>query len=156
MARILIVGYGNPLRSDDGVGVRAAERLLQGPLPPGTEVLPRHQLTPDLADAIQHSDLVIFVDAARGGIPGELRCAPVDAATQAAPFTHELTPSSLMSLVTVLYGISPPAFEVSMGGECFGLGDRLSPAVADALPDLVAFLGQKLGEQFQPAHHALA
>jgi len=148
MAHVVIVGCGNPFCSDDAVGIRAAQQLLETPLPPGTEVFCRHQLTPDLADAIQNAEVVVFVDAARGGTPGEVRCAPVHSTKLAAPFTHELTPASLMSLVAALDGISPPAFEVSLSGECFRLGDELSTVVAQALPSLIELVVSILDEPF--------
>ena len=51
MSRIVITGYRNPLRGDDGVGWIAAERI--GELLKDCQVaaLVVHQLTPDLAEA---------------------------------------------------------------------------------------------------------
>ena len=62
MARILIVGYGNPLRFDDGLGWRAAEELSQRLSPPEieVEVIVRHQLTPELADNVRNAEAVFF------------------------------------------------------------------------------------------------
>ncbi len=37
-SHILVIGLGNPILGDDGVGWRVAERLSQGPLPPGVEI----------------------------------------------------------------------------------------------------------------------
>jgi len=48
-ARVLVIGYGNTLRGDDGLGQRAAEALAQRALPDGVEVLSCHQLTIELA-----------------------------------------------------------------------------------------------------------
>ena len=77
MARIVIVGYGNPLRSDDGLGWRVAEELSRRLSPPEVEVIVRHQLTPELADDVRNADAVFFIDAARVGQPGEVTCTPV-------------------------------------------------------------------------------
>ena len=137
MARVLIVGLGNPLRSDDGLGPRAAEELRQGPLPPGTEVLVQHQLTPDLAETIRHAKMVLFVDAARGEHPGEIHCQPVDPAGTNGTFTHELTPAAVLALAKQLYGVFPQAVEISIEGASFELGERLSPRVEEKLPALV-------------------
>jgi hydrogenase maturation protease len=140
MARTLIIGYGNRFRSDDGIGIRAAEELSRGALAGDTEVLTLHQLTPELAETISHAERVLFVDAGREGRPGEIRCTQVNADHTNAPFTHQLTPTTLLSLCCGLYGARPQAFAVSLCGECFDLGERLSPKVAESLPVLVDFL----------------
>jgi hydrogenase maturation protease len=72
MARVLIVGYGNPLRGDDGLGWHAAEALRAAL--PEAEILAVHQLTPELAEDASRAELVIFLDAAETGAPGEWRC----------------------------------------------------------------------------------
>lgn len=50
MARVLVLGYGNPLRSDDGLGWRVAVELFRANASVDVLVLPCHQLTPDLAE----------------------------------------------------------------------------------------------------------
>lgn len=137
MASVLIVGYGNCLRSDDGLGVRAAAELSRTKPVAGTEILIRHQLTPELAETISHVEKVFFIDACRVGQPGEIRCTPVNSLHPDVLFAHQLTPETLLSLCCELYGVRPQAFEISLCGECFELGDKLSARVAAALPDLV-------------------
>ena len=71
---VLIIGYGNPLRGDDGVGWRVAEAVAAA-LPDGAaEVLTVHQLTPELAELMSRADRVIFIDAAAEGEAGEVSC----------------------------------------------------------------------------------
>ena len=77
MARILVLGYGNPMRSDDGLGWQIAVELFRTNRSPDVEVLPCHQLTPELAPAVSRADAVIFVDCEQGGTPGEIRCREV-------------------------------------------------------------------------------
>jgi hydrogenase maturation protease len=149
MARILIVGFGNPLRSDDGLGPRVAEELLRNPLP-AAEILVRHQLTPELAETVAHAELVLFVDATRRPGSDELRCVRVDASVATATFTHELTPAAILSLAEKVYGTSPPAFEVSLHGECFDLGERFSPKIAEKLPALVDFVRNFVAQSAVP------
>src|SRR5690242_16044076 len=60
---LLIIGYGNTLRRDDGVGPRVAEAVESMALP-GVRALPCPMLTPELADPIARAQRVIFVDAA--------------------------------------------------------------------------------------------
>ena len=73
MPPVLIVAYGNPLRSDDGVAWRAADILAEKLSASDVEILRLHQLAPELADTLRGFDRVIFVDAAlsdRGIEPG--------------------------------------------------------------------------------------
>jgi hydrogenase maturation protease len=140
MARTLIIGYGNRFRSDDGLGIHAAEELSRVLSASDFEVLALHQLTPELAETISQAELVLLIDAGRQGRPGEVRCTPVNSHRSEVPFTHQLTPEILLSLCWDLYGVRTQAFEISVCGECFDLGEELSPSVAKALPVLVDFV----------------
>lgn len=137
MADVLIVGYGNCLRSDDGVGVRAAAEMLRAGPAEGTEILVCQQLMPEFAESISHVGMVLFIDASRVGTPGEIGYTLVKPQHPDLLFAHQLTPQTLLSLCGDLYGVYPQAFEISLCGECFELGDKLSPKVAVALPYLV-------------------
>ena len=59
MARSLIIGYGNPLRSDDGFGWHATQKLTIQLHYADVEIITRHQLTPELAETASHFHLVI-------------------------------------------------------------------------------------------------
>jgi hydrogenase maturation protease len=142
MPRVLIVAYGNPLRSDDGVGWAVAEELSRRLASPEVEVLQLLQLLPELAESISRADTVIFVDASCDGEPGELRCRPITPPPAKAQFTHQLSPAELLGLARQLYGATPEAFCVSLTGECFEHGDELSKSVAARLPQLASNVEQ--------------
>lgn len=73
LPRALVIGYGNPLRSDDGIGWRVAEELRGRVDASRIEVIECRQLTPEMAEQIRTAGLVVFVDAAAEGAPGEWR-----------------------------------------------------------------------------------
>ena len=81
-AGVLVVGYGNPLRSDDGIGWHAARLLATDPRLDRARVLTRHQLAPELAEDVSRASLVVLVDAAAEGDrvqvmgPGQRRVLP--------------------------------------------------------------------------------
>jgi len=132
---VLIVGYGNGLRSDDGVGRAVAEHLADDPRLAGATVLSVHQLTPELAVDISRASVVVLIDAVLGGRPGEItagRLAP--AVVPTASFTHHLDAASLVALATGLFGGDPLVKLVSIAGASMDVGDRLTPAVASAVP----------------------
>ena len=137
MPHTLIIGYGNPLRGDDGFGWHAAVRL-QGLIhDDGIEILPVHQLTPELMDPISRVRRVIFIDAAVGEDAGKLTVTTL-AATGGAPpaFTHFATPAALLEGARSLYGAKPEALLVTVVGLDFEIGERLSEPVRLALESL--------------------
>ena len=153
MARALIIGCGNPLRSDDGFGCRAAEKLAacrHGSdlldshfLDSDVELLIRHQLTPDLAETASHFPLVIFIDAAVDLPPGKLRCEKITRSGNnqqpgATSFSHSLTPESVIAWTAELYTKFPEAYCISVGGESFTEGESISPAVQAAFEPVLA------------------
>ena len=144
VSRILIIGYGNPLRGDDGLGWHVAERLRGGP----AEVLALHQLTPELADPLSRADLAIFVDAACDNSPGAIgyrRIEPESAPSEV--FSHQFTPEVLLGFATKLYGRRPEAVLLSIGGASFECGEQLSSAVQSAVPELLARVQQLIDHQ---------
>ncbi len=152
MTRILIVGYGNPLRCDDGLGWRAAEALSQSLPFPEIEIVIRHQLTPELADNLRYADLIFFIDAAQEGQPGELTCEPLTLQPGILR-SHQLSPKGLLALAQQLYGVTPRAFTVSLCGECFDHGATLSATVEASLPKLTALVENLIRQTISQACH---
>jgi hydrogenase maturation protease len=137
-AGALIVGYGNPLRGDDGIGWHAARLLATAPWLDGGRVLARHQLTPELAEDVGRASLVVLVDAAAEGNPGSVSVRRIGSPPP-TPITwsHHLSPETLAGLAEALYGTVPPIVLVSVAAESFAEGDGLSSALKRALPDVV-------------------
>jgi hydrogenase maturation protease len=117
----MVIGYGNPLRQDDGLGWRAAEILEAR----GIEVLSCHQLTPELAAQIAHCELVVFLDAAADLEPGAIRCTEVSAEAVGA-WTHDFTPGQLLSFTASAFGCVPRAILIAGGPFAMDLDNRLT------------------------------
>jgi hydrogenase maturation protease len=143
-ARTVIIGYGNPLRQDDGIGWRAAE-ILEQRLPAGSaEIIQCHQLTPELAANLQGSSLVVFLDAACDQEPGAVSSVPVRP-EGAVVWSHYLTPGQLLTLSDQLGGKAPPAFLIRGGIQqmnlCEGLtelGEQTASQMAEVAQTLVS------------------
>jgi hydrogenase maturation protease len=136
--RALVIGYGNVLRSDDGVGRHAAERMADDPRFDGVTVIARHQLTPELALDVSRAARVVFVDASRGPRAGTFTVEQVASSEAAATASsHQLGPSGLVELARELYGRVPDVAIVNVGVASLAYGDRLSPMVDAVLPQLV-------------------
>ena len=135
MRSALIIGFGNPLRGDDGLGWHAAQELRQTLTGEGAEVIACLQLMPELAEAVAHSKRVIFIDAAVGEPAGEVKLAELEPAPlglQAC--SHHFDVRRLMHYSRELYGTVPQAFSVSVNGEAYGFAETLSSRVQSALP----------------------
>lgn len=146
MARVLILGYGNPLRCDDGLGWQVAVQLFRANQSPEVLVLPCHQLTPELAEPIGRAETVLFIDSTRQGTPGEFHCEQIGSQPGPASFTHHLSPAGLLDLSSELYGSCPKAYLLTICGESFEMGDSLSPIVCERLPELKARIRELIAE----------
>ncbi|HXK58966.1 MAG TPA: hydrogenase maturation protease [Acidobacteriota bacterium] len=136
--RVLIVGYGNPLRGDDGVGPEIARRLGAELQDPDIEILTELQPRPELAELMSQSQLTIFIDASAESQPGEIRVEEVrPPETPHQRFTHQFAPPMLLTTAKVLYGRIPRTYLVSIGGERFELSEGLSDAVHQAIPKAI-------------------
>ena len=135
MKRILLIGFGNPYRGDDGFGFRAAEQYEEMNRDPEVEVMATQELHPELAEVISHADLVLFLDAGTNGEPGVVQTCDLSPSKQPTGlFSHELTPETLLAAAKVIYGHCPAGMLISVTGENFGISSHLSPEVENAVP----------------------
>ena len=144
--RTLIVGYGNPLRSDDAIGWHASRLLAQVLAGRDVEVITCHQLTPELAELLSQSRRAVFIDADAAGKPGAIhRRAIRPQPSASSAFTHTCTPSGLLASAQQLYGRRPQAIVITVSAQSFEFGDALSPVVSAALPEVVEMVCRWVG-----------
>ena len=138
-ARPLIVGYGNPMRSDDGLGLRAVQLLAADPRTKSAQVVWQYQLTPEMALDFSRASLVILIDVSVEQSAGEISIHRLEAAPEAegSAWSHHVEPTQLVELARELYGPAPDVFVVSVGAASLEVGETLSPAVERALPGVV-------------------
>ena len=143
----LVIGYGNPLRGDDGIGPAVA-RAFENAGGERTRAIVCHQLTPELAECIAAVDLAVFVDAAVNVEPGTVAMREIQGASPpASGLGHIASPVALLDLASKLYGRSPVAFLVTIGVRSLALSEVLSDAAAAALPVAIATVRQLLSER---------
>ena len=127
---VLIIGYGSPLRGDDGAGPLAARRLAAK----GFRTIDAHQLTPELAEPVAAARSVVFLDAHADLAPGKVSVRRLDGSEELQPLLeHHASPGGLLRLAHMVYGAKPEAWLIEMGGEDFELSDRMSPAAHRAV-----------------------
>ena len=124
-ARLLVLGYGNPGRQDDGLGPAAAT-LIDKLGWPGVTAFDNYQLNIENALDVAEHDIVWFVDAAKTG-------ASPYAVRQLAPsstfdFTsHLVRPETILAMAEHYFGRSPEAFILAIRGYEFEFIEALTP-----------------------------
>lgn len=144
MSTVLVIGYGNRERCDDGVAyhvVDALRRLQRERAPGDARPGPGEcrsgmtaifvlQLLPELAVTLASHDRVIFVDAHVDPSLGRIDWRPLTPGPAFSPFTHHMFAETLLALCG-LYRLQPPlGYLLSVRGHVFDHGRRLSAATA--------------------------
>ncbi|MCE1252691.1 MAG: hydrogenase maturation protease, partial [Anaerolineae bacterium] len=133
---VLIIGYGNILRGDDGAGCRAAEWLAQNPhVTALADVLSCQQLTVELSETVSRARLLIFIDADSRLPAGTIKNRVVTPDYSLNPgISHSLSPAQLLGFAAVLFNKTPDKAEMFLiGATSFDFVDRLSPEVEAGL-----------------------
>ncbi len=160
--RTLVIGFGNPSRRDDGVGLAVVNGLRRrlglrtlDENDDGFEDLGRpldtlflQQLNLELAETLSEYSQVSFVDA-RVGQPGEevIQRKPVNADPDPALVSHHFRPGRLLALARSLYGAAPQAELISIQGFDFDFGDDLSEVTATAVQTVAEDLWARYASQ---------
>jgi hydrogenase maturation protease len=141
---VLVIGYGNDLRRDDGAGRLVADEIERRDLP-GIEVRSVPQLTPELALDLAGRDRVVFVDASVDA--DRVTVTPVSAADPGSGImSHHGDPASLLALTATVGEVPAEAWIVCIPASDLGLGSDLSTRTrhgveeaVDRVADLVRF-----------------
>jgi hydrogenase maturation protease len=138
----LVIGLGNLLRGDDGVGVRVVQMLAEQALPPGVEVIDGGTQGLGIVNLIEGRRRVIVVDAADvGQSPGQFVRFTLDEAhllgdeqrlsIHAAGLRDALLLAQALKMLpdeVIIFGVQPANLEWD---------STLSPQVEAILPDLI-------------------
>jgi hydrogenase maturation protease len=139
---VLVYGYGNPGRQDDGLGVALVEQLAAWAASehlPGLTFDSNYQLNVEDALAIAGHDLVIFADATGEGADAFSfrRLAPH---ATIAFSTHAMAPESVLALCAELYGKQPPTWLLTIRGFAWEPNAAVTTAAQANLAAALAFL----------------
>ncbi len=132
--RILVLGYGNPGRGDDGIGPALVERLERHFLQAGNDMgrvsfLVSMQLHPEHVLEMERHERVVLIDAGQGS-PLPFRFERVSPRRDDSFSSHALSPWSLLAIYRdILLKQPPPTFLLTVRGDDFALGASLSPGV---------------------------
>jgi hydrogenase maturation protease len=148
--RILVIGYGNPGRQDDGLGPAAAaeiDRLAR----PGVLVHDNYQLVLEDAADVAEADVVWFIDAARAG-PEPFEIRRLSPATSSAFTSHLAKPETILAIAERYYGRSPEAWLLGIRGYEFdNFHERLTERAKDNLRQAVTHIGRIIADRTEMA-----
>ncbi|GAA2740699.1 hydrogenase maturation protease [Kitasatospora cinereorecta] len=147
--RIVVIGVGNPLRGDDGVGTAVVDVLAADPCPVARLAVCDGEPA-RLIELWDGAELAVVLDAVRvpperagrlhrlrltgngASVPGVVTVEPTAAGSHGLGLGHAL------ALATVLGRVPRRLVLLAIGGSAFGLGHGLGPAVAEAVPGAAA------------------
>ena len=127
--RVLVYGYGNPGRQDDGAGIAVVDALeawARDEDRPWLSFDRNYQLNAEDALTASGSDVVIFVDATRDQEEGFL-FRQIQATRSVAFSTHAMGPESVLALCRDLYGRVPHAFLLTIRGYQWEPNEPMTP-----------------------------
>ncbi len=139
--RIVVLGLGNLIRSDDGLGVHAVRLLARDPrVPDGVEIVAGETQGLNLLPLIEDATHVLALDAVNtGAVPGTVM--RFDLSTleplPGNPSVHQLGFADLLEALRWLDKAEKHMVLVGMQPGETGWGDSLSPIVTAALPQLI-------------------
>jgi hydrogenase maturation protease len=142
---VLLIGYGNPGRLDDGLGPAVAEAAARWGIE-GLTVDSDYQLAVEDALALSNAGVVIFADADVRG-PEPFHFTRIQPADEVSFTTHSIRPEALVGLARKLFGADTPAYVLGIRGYEFNeFGERLSRKAMKNLDAALAFLNTLISE----------
>jgi hydrogenase maturation protease len=140
--RVLVLGYGNPGRQDDGLGPAVAagiDRLGW----PNLTAFDSYQLNIEDAMDVAEHDIVWFVDAAKAG-PSPYVVHEVSPASSIEFTSHLVRPEAILAISHQFYGRLPRAYMLAIRGFEFEFIEALTPGAMDNLRDALAMLTDRI------------
>jgi len=134
-AGLLVIGYGNTLRSDDGVGPRVAEAIEVLRLP-WVHTFTCQQLSPEHAEMISKAERVVFVDAAVDA-PCEVQLRELLPGDTTQLMAHAADPRTMLALSRDVFGRAPKAWWLTIPAVNLEFGEVLSPQARRGLEEAV-------------------
>jgi hydrogenase maturation protease len=152
---VVVIGLGNPLMGDDGLGLAALDRLDRGWDPgPGVVLVDGGTWGMNLLPMIEDAGRLVLLDAIdTGTTPGTLveldrPQIPRYLATKISP--HQVDLRDVLALAELRRTLPDDTVAVGLQPARVALGDTLSSVVAAALPTLVERVAQMLAERGSP------
>ena len=145
-ATVLLYGYGNPGRLDDGLGPALARELAARGPGAGITIETGYQLQIEDAALVAEHDVVVFADADTAcEAPYELR--RLEPRREMAFTTHSVSPEALLGLAHEHFGCRTEGWVLGIRGYSFNeFGETLSPGARRNLAAASDFVHRALSD----------
>ena len=145
---IVVLGVGNLLLSDEGVGVHVANRLMAMELPPGVRVVEGGTDGFKLMNVVVGADRLIVVDAVKGGAPpGSIYRFDInDAPSTPAELKTSVHQIGILEVIHLseLVGDKPEATIIGVEPKSLEMGMELSPELEEKLPKIIELVLEEI------------
>jgi len=143
---VLVFGYGNPGRRDDGLGPAVVEALEPLGLE-GVTLDSNYQLSVEDAAVVAAHDAVVFVDADATG-PEPFWFGAIEPANDVSFSTHSVRPEAVLALARDALGGAAAGYILGVRGYAFDeFGEELTAGARRNMDAALAFLGTALAER---------
>jgi hydrogenase maturation protease len=147
-AKTVVLGVGNLLLSDEGVGVHVVKRLSEMSLPPDVEVLDGGVAGLGLMNVIMGADRLIVIDAVKGGAdPGSIyRFGPEDLTEYADGATLSVHEIGILEAIRLsdLLGYTPRTTVIGVEPKSLDTGMELSQEIREKIPRIIELVLDEL------------
>jgi hydrogenase maturation protease len=158
--KILVLGVGNLLLSDEGVGVHVAQELMEMNFPPEVRVVEGGTDGFGLMHVLLEAERVILIDAVKGGgQPGSIYRFEIE---DCPPFPDVFKTSvhqiSILEVINLsgLIGSTPRTTIIGIEPQCLEMGMKLSPEVARAIPKVIRLVKEEVAASLGHSPRKLA
>jgi hydrogenase maturation protease len=144
MNKILIYGYGNPGRQDDGIGARfieLVEKWIEKEKLSGIFTDCNYQLNVEDSATIAEYDTVIFVDASVAEDVNDYKLESIHPDNARIEFSmHAVSTSYVVDLCQKIYGKVPDPYVLHIRAYEFDFVEELTPKAAENMEAAFSFL----------------
>lgn len=140
---ILVYGYGNPGRQDDGLGIRLVEILEEWAAGENYSHIhfdSNYQLNIEDAEIISHFDLVVFADASVEELPEGLALTSLTGDNELAFTSHAASPGYIVHLCENVFDRHPASWLLHIKGYEWEFREGLSPEAEQNLDKAVKLM----------------
>ncbi len=140
--KILLYGYGNPGRQDDGLGnvfIDRIEKWVKENKLSYIELDSNYQLNIEDSEAISDKDLAIFIDASVEEIE-DFCITKVSSESEITYTTHAASPGYIVDLCKQIYKTAPPTYLIHIKGYEWDFKEGLTDQAIENLDKAIEFI----------------
>ncbi len=152
---VIVLGVGNILLGDEGVGVRVVEELGKLEMPENVELVDGATLGLDLLPVIDRADRLIIIDVVKAGSePGTIfKFTPQDLEVPSEPgrmSLHQVSLLEVLAMAEMLSGRTPQTIIFGVEPKEIDWGREISPEIANKIPALIELVIAEIARSQAP------